>query len=163
MQLNNPIFINQTDADVRYTRAGNYYLKLARTGDQTINAGSDAVIQFSRVTDPNNWYNTGTYRITPTISGNYCANVMVSWKQGSVARNNQTNIQIRKGTTTIALTQAPVESGLNFSVYATAITTLNGTTGDYIDVTAYTDNTTSQNLVGEVNGSWTKMEMFKLN
>lgn len=84
-------------------------------------------------------------------------------EKGSVARNNQTNIQIRKGTTTIALTQAPVESGLNFSVYATAIATLNGTTGDYINVTAYTDNTTNQDLVGEVGGSWTKMEMFKLN
>ena len=88
---------------------------------------------------------------------------MASWKKGSVDRSNQTNIQIRKGTTTIALTQVPIESGLNFSVYACAVATLNGTTGDYIDVTAYTSNTTNQNLVGEAGGSWTKMEFFKLN
>jgi len=181
MQLNNPIFINQTDADIRYVNTtgdtingniaingnlnalGNYYVKVARLSDQTISQDTDTVIQFSRITDPNNWYNTGTYRITPTISGNYCANLMVSWKQGSAARNIQTNVQIRKAGNTFAINQTPVESGLNFSVYACGITTLNGTTGDYIEATAYSANPTSQNLVGEAVGTWTKMEVFKLN
>jgi len=163
MQLNNPIYINQTDADIRYTKAGNYYVKVARTGDQTITQNLDTNIQFSTITDPNNWYNTGTYRVTPTISGNYCANLMVSWKQGSAARNIQTNIQLRKAGNTFAITQVPVESGLNFSVYACGITTLNGTPGDYIEATAYTSNSPNQNIIGESIGTWTKMEVFKLN
>jgi hypothetical protein len=175
MLLNNPIFINQTDADNRYVNTtgdtingninalGNYYVKVARLSDQTIPQDTDTIIQFSRITDPNNWYNTGSYRISPTISGNYCVNLMVSWKQGSAARNIQTNVQIRKAGNTFAINQTPVESGLNFSVYACGITTLNGTTGDYIEATAYSANPTSQNLVGEAVGTWTKMELFKLN
>lgn len=61
--------------------AGNYYVKLARLSDQTITAGADAIIQFSGVADPNNWYNSSTYRTTPTVAGNYCINVMASWKK----------------------------------------------------------------------------------
>ena len=141
---------------------GNYYVKLARLTNQTITAGTDTGIQFSSVTDPNSWYNASTYRITPTVSGNYYTSVMATWEKGSVARNNQTNIQIRKNNTTIAINQVPVESGLNFSVYACAIANLNGSS-DYIDATAYTSNTTSQNIVGTADGAWTKLELFKLN
>jgi hypothetical protein len=142
---------------------GNYYVKVARLSDQTILQNADTIIQFSGISDPNNWYNSGTYRITPTIAGNYCVNLMASWKQGSAARNIQTNIQIRKAGNAFAISQVPVESGLNFSVYACGIVTLNGTTGDYVEATAYSANPTSQNLVGEVGGAWTKMELFKLN
>jgi len=239
MQLNNPIFINQTDADIRYVNttgdtingniaingnlnagnsilgivnnelkrvtnpqlnvttitannlvyntgsqnisgsltvnngsltvngnlnsAGNYYVKVARLSDQTIPQNLDTNIEFSTITDPNNWYNPSTYRITPTISGNYCANLMVSWKQGSAPRTIQTNIQLRKAGNVFAITQVPVESGLNFSVYACGITTLNGTASDYIEATAYTSNSPNQNIVGEAVGAWTKMEVFKLN
>jgi hypothetical protein len=47
MILNNPIYINQTDADVRYTKAGNYYVKVARTGDQTISQDTDTINQLA--------------------------------------------------------------------------------------------------------------------
>jgi len=140
---------------------GNYYVKVARLSNQTIPQNIDTGIQFSSVTDPNSWYNASTYRITPTVAGNYYVSLMATWEKGSVVRNNQTNIQIRKNGNTFAITQVPVESGLNFSVYACGIATLNGSS-DYIDATAYTANTTSQNLYA-LDGSWTKMELFKLN
>jgi hypothetical protein len=191
MQLNNPIFINQTDADIRYVNtngdtingvltvtgnlnvrsnltvtgnlnsAGNYYVEVARTTNQTILNGTDTGIQFSSVTDPNNWYNGSTYRITPTVSGNYVTNLMVSWQKGTV-NNNQTNIQIRKNNNTIAINKSVIVTGDDFTSYATAITTLNGSS-DYIDATAYTANPTSQVINGTADGAWTKMEVFKLN
>lgn len=141
---------------------GNYYVKLARFSDQTVTQGADAVIQFSGVADPNNWYNSGTYRTTPTVAGNYAINLAVVWRKGVIAPTDQTNIQIRKGVTTIALAQEPVHSGMNITQNAFAIASLNGTT-DYIDTTAYTANTTSQNMIGTADGAWTKMEIFKLN
>ena len=142
--------------------AGNYYVKVARLADQTIAQGADAVIQFSGVADPNNWYNSGTYRTTPTVAGNYAINVAAVWRPGTIPPTNQVNIQIRKGVTTIALVQEPVHSGMNITQNAFAIASLNGSS-DYIDVTAYTSNTTSQNLIGTADGAWTKMELFKLN
>jgi hypothetical protein len=174
MQLNNPIFINQTDADNRYVNTtgdtingninslGNYYVKVARLTDQTILNATDTVIQFSRITDPNSWYNTGTYRITPTVSGNYYVSAMVNWVKGTIAPTDQNNIQIRKNGATFSINLMPVNSGMDFTASLFGITTLNGSS-DYIDVTAYTSNPTSQDINGTADGSWTKMELFKLN
>ena len=140
---------------------GNYYVKVARLSNQTILNGTDTGIQFSSVTDPNNWYNASTYRITPTVSGNYVTNLMVSWQKGTV-NNNQTNIQIRKNNNTIAINKSVIVTGDDFTSFATAITSLNGSS-DYIDATAYTANPTSQVINGTADGAWTKLELFKLN
>jgi len=141
---------------------GNYYVKLARLTDQTIPNGADTVIQFSGIADPNNWYNSGTYRVTPTVQGNYYVSAMVNWVKGTIAPTDQTNIQIRKNGTTFSLHQMPVNSGMDFTASLFGITTLNGSS-DYIDVTAYTSNTTNQVINGTADGAWTKLELFKLN
>ena len=141
---------------------GNYYVKVARLTDQTIPNATDTVIQFSSITDPNSWYNGSTYRTTPTVSGNYYVSVMVNWVKGTIAPTDQTNVQIRKNGTTFSIHQIPVNSGMDFTASLFGITTLNGSS-DYIDVTAYTSNPTSQDINGTADGSWTKMELFKLN
>lgn len=141
--------------------AGNYYVKLARLSNQTILNGSNTGIQFSSITDPNNWYNASTYRTTPTVSGNYIINLMVNWQKGTIT-NNQNNIQIQKNGNTIAINKSVIVTGDDNMSFATAITTLNGSS-DYIETTAYTANPTSQVINGTVDGAWTKMELFKLN
>ena len=140
---------------------GNYYVKVARLSNQTILNGTDTGIQFSSVTDPNNWYNASTYRTTPTVSGNYVINLMVNWQKGTI-NNNQNNIQIQRNGNTISINKSVIVTGDDNMSFATAITTLNGSS-DYIETTAYTANPTSQVINGTVDGAWTKMELFKLN
>jgi len=140
---------------------GNYYVKVARLSNQTILNGANTGIQFSSVSDPNSWYNASTYRITPTVSGNYVVNLMVNWQKGTI-NNNQNNIQIQRNGNTISINKSTIVTGDDNMSFATAIATLNGSS-DYIEATAYTANPTSQVINGTADGAWTKMELFKLN
>jgi hypothetical protein len=140
---------------------GNYYVKVARLSNQTILNGANTGIQFSSITDPNSWYNASTYRITPTVSGNYVINLMVNWQKGTI-NNNQNNIQIQRNGNTISINKSVIVTGDDNMSFATAITNLNGSS-DYIEATAYTANPTSQVINGTADGAWTKMELFKLN
>ena len=141
--------------------AGNYYVKLARTTNQTITNGTDTLIGFSAVSDPNSWYSGITNRTTPTVAGTYHVDVMVNWQAGTVV-NNQTNIQIRKNGNTFALSQVGIQTNFAYTQPACGIVTMNGTT-DYIDFTVFTGNTTNQVVNGTADGAWTKMEIFKIN
>ena len=140
--------------------AGNYYVKLARTTNQTISNSVDTLIGFSTITDPNNWYTGITTRTTPTVAGTYRVDAMLNWLAGSIT-NDQTNIQIRKNGTTFALSQVGIQTH-PYTMNACGIVTMNGTT-DYIDFTAYTSNPTSQDVKGTTDGAWTKLEIFKIN
>jgi hypothetical protein len=139
---------------------GNYYVKVARLTDQIITQGVDTLIAFSTVSDPNGWYVGITTRTTPTVAGTYHVDGMVNWYEGSIT-NVQTNIQLRKNGTTFALSQVGIHT-FAYTMNVCGIVTMNGTT-DYIDFTAYTSNPTSQNIRGTADGSWTKMEIFKIN
>jgi hypothetical protein len=139
---------------------GNYYVKLARLTNQTILNAADTLIGFSTISDPNNWYSGITTSTTPTVAGTYHVDLMVNWQAGSIT-NDQTNIQIRKNGTTFALSQVGIQT-FSYTQNACGIVTMNGTT-DYIEVTVYTSNPTSQNITGTVDGAWTKMEIFKIN
>lgn len=140
--------------------AGNYYIKLARTTDQTALNSADTLIGFSVISDPNNWYSGITTRTTPTVAGTYHVDLMVNWLEGTIT-NNQTNIQIRKNGNTFALSMVGIQT-FSYTQNACGIVTMNGTT-DYIDVTVYTSNPTSQVVRGPSDGAWTKMEIFKIN
>jgi len=141
--------------------AGNYYVKLARTSNQTITSLSDTLIGFSAISDGNNWFNSGNNRITPTVAGNYCINAMVKWEAGAATNTVQSNIQIRRNGTTAALSVCGVQTH-TYTMNVSAIVTLNGST-DYVELTAYTGNPTSQDIGGDAGGTLTKLEMFKLN
>ena len=140
--------------------AGNYYVKLARTTNQTILSNADTLIAFTASSDTNSWYSGITTRTTPNVAGTYRVDGMVNWQAGSVT-NNQTNIQLRKNGTTFAVSQVGIQT-FSYTQNACGIVTMNGTT-DYIDFTAYTGNPTSQVITGTADGAWTKMEIFKIN
>ena len=75
------------------------------------------------------------------------------WTAAAAGVNNQTNLQIRKnGTTQLAITQIPLQSASGNTVIVSRIVSFNGST-DYVDITAYTANTTSQDIQGG-NGSF---------
>jgi hypothetical protein len=140
--------------------AGNYYVKLARTTNQTVTNGIDTLIAFTATSDTNGWYSGITTRTIPTVAGTYRVDVMLNWQAGSIT-NNQTNIQLRKNGTTFALHQVGIAT-FSYSQTACGIVTMNGTS-DYIDFTAFTGNTTNQGVTGTADGAWTKMEIFKIN
>jgi hypothetical protein len=140
---------------------GNYYVKLARLTNQTITGGGDVLIGFTATSDTNGWYSGITTRTTPTVAGTYRVDVMINWAAGTVL-NNQTNIQLRKNATTFAISQVGIQTNFAYTQTVCGIITMNGTS-DYIDFTVYSGNPTSQVVTGTADGSWTKMEIFKIN
>jgi hypothetical protein len=139
---------------------GNYYVKLARTTDQTALNGTDTLLGLSVISDPNSWYSGITTRTTPTVAGTYHIDGMVNWQAGTIT-NNQTNIQLRKNGSTFAISLVGIHT-FSYTQNVCGIVTMNGTT-DYIDFTVYTGNPTSQDVRGTADGSWSKMEIFKIN
>ncbi len=105
------------------------------TTDQTIPFGSDTIIQFTDDIDPNNWWNSPSFRFRPTISGYYRVYAQIWWAAGTVGVSSQTNNQFRKNGTSFLISQAPVQSDAGNTVVLSAIVFLNGST-DYVDVTA---------------------------
>ena len=140
---------------------GNYYVKLARTTNQTVLTDGDTLIGFTATSDANGWYSGITTRTTPNVEGTYYVSAMLNWQAGASSFVNQSNIQIRKNGSTFALSIAGIQTH-TYTLNACGIVTMNGTT-DYIDFTAYTSNPTSQVVTGTADGSWTKMEIFKIN
>jgi hypothetical protein len=107
--------------------------------------------------DPNNWITSDKFQ--PTIAGYYIVQASVWWDAGSVT-NNQNNIQFRKnGTTQIVINQTQVLTGSGYAQELNTITYFNGTT-DYIELTAFTGNTTSQGINGAASGTWLEIALI---
>jgi hypothetical protein len=118
---------------------------------QTITNGSDQVVTFVDEFDPQNWWTPNKFQ--PTIAGYYNIQIAVWWDAGSVT-NNQSNIQIRQnGSTQVAIQQTQIVTGAGYGQEIDIIVYFNGTT-DYIEVTAFTGNPTSQNINGASSGTW---------
>lgn len=137
--------------------------------DQSLSYNADHVIGLSAVSDLNSWWDATNYRFKPTVAGYYYVSAMVNWKQGTTTTaGSQLNIQIRKGGGTgsgygtVAICQNEINTTMTFTQRATAIVYLNGTS-DYIDLTGYTNNSTSQTITGSTDYAWTKLEAYKIN
>jgi hypothetical protein len=118
---------------------------------QTITNGSDQVVTFVDEFDPQNWWTPNKFQ--PTITGYYNLQVAVWWFPASTA-SGQSNIQLRQnGSTQVAIQQTQLLTGDGYGQEIDIITYFNGTT-DYIEVTSYTSNPTSQNIHGESSGTW---------
>ena len=141
--------------------AGNYYVKIARTSNQTIPTGVDTLIGFTTMSDPNGWYAGITTRTTPTVAGTYHVQAMLNWQAGATTNANQSNIQLRKNGSTFAISIVGIQT-FQYSQFICGIVTMNGST-DYIDFTAYTSNATSQAVTGDASGLYTKVEIHKIN
>ena len=99
------------------------------------------------------------FRSQPTIAGYYSIQVSVWWNAG-VITNNQTNIQLRKnGSTQIVISQSPITTNIGNTNEINTIAYFNGTT-DYVEVTAYTGNTTSQDISGAASGTFFTASLY---
>jgi hypothetical protein len=118
---------------------------------QTVTSGSDAVVTFIDDFDPQGWFASNKFQ--PTIAGYYNIDVSVWWNAGAVT-NNQTNIQlIKNGTTQLTIDQAQILTGSGYGQTLSTIVYFNGTS-DYVEVTAFTGNTTSQDINGAGSGTY---------
>ncbi len=132
--------------------AGDYVVRATKQGGaQTVTNGADAVVTFGDDFDPQGWFASNKFQ--PTIAGYYTLYAQVWWDAGAVT-NNQNNIQFRKnGSTQLAITQDQIVTGSGYTQSLSTVAYFNGTT-DYIEVTAYTGNTTSQNINSAGSGTY---------
>jgi hypothetical protein len=128
-----------------------YIVQASLPNNQTITQNTDTRVQYTDDLDPNNWW-TSSNTFNPTRSGYYLCTANVWWAAGSIT-SNQTNIQIRKNGAGAGIVQHPITIDSGNSMGITKIFQMNGST-DYIDVTAYTGNPTSQTIQSAGGGSW---------
>jgi hypothetical protein len=119
--------------------------------NQSIPTDTDTVIQFVDDIDPNNWYDSGNYRFTPTIAGYYSISAGV-WLSAPNVTTNQLNFQGRKNGNQFVIVQSPLPNDVGQSLTFTRMIYMNGS-GDYLDFTVY------QGAGGDVdinggNGTW---------
>jgi len=133
------------------------YVCIARLStDQTIANNTDVLVNFIDQDDPQGWWDPTSKQFTPNVAGYYEINFAGWWDTASTS-TGQNNIQMRKNGNTVGISQDPLNStaGSGQSQILSKAVYLNGST-DYIDFTAYTNNTTSQVLkYGTVGGSGT--------
>ena len=126
-------------------------------------SNSDSAVQFNAISDPNGWWKTSgspAYRFQPTRSGVYVITFSVLW--GTGGGSGQMNTQISKSGNQVLLTQSAVNTVINLTHSNTAIVSLNGST-DYIQVTCYTDSTTTQIVNGNGGKTTTIFNAYLLN
>jgi len=145
-------FTGSKGADGGQLTAGSYVVRAVKNGSaQTVSNGSDATVTLIDDFDPNNWF--ASNRFQPTVAGYYSLDASVWWDAGAVT-NNQTNIQFKKnGTTQLVIDQTQIVTGSGYGQSLSTIAYLNGST-DYVELTAYTGNTTSQNINGSASGTY---------
>lgn len=131
-----------------------YVVQGKLSANQSISANTDVIIQFVDDFDPQNWWNSSTYQLTPTIAGYY--NIFVGvWLDNPGVTNNQANIQVRKNGNSFVIVQNPLNNVTGQAFEASKIVYLNGTT-DYIEFTIFQGSTGSVNILqGTANGSGT--------
>jgi hypothetical protein len=108
-----------------------YFAQGILSADQSINPGSQEIIQFIDQYDPQGWYDSGTYQFLPNVEGYYTVSLGVLF-DNPVDNTFQVNAFIKvNGSIEMALEQpSPRYSGV--SLFGTKIVYLNGST-DYVD------------------------------
>ena len=139
--------------------AGDYVVRASKNGTgQTIPNGTDTVVTLVDDFDPQGWWASNKFQ--PTVAGYYSMTAQIWWGAGTIT-NNQTNLQLRKnGSFQLAIAQTPVNSSTvgEFLTIST-IAYFNGST-DYVEVTAYTANPTSQDINGSAAGTWFSAALY---
>jgi hypothetical protein len=137
------------------TVVGSYFAQGKLSANQLIATGSDVVIQFADDIDPQSWWNTSTYRFTPTVAGYYNVSLGVWFENMAASSSAQVNAQARKNGNSFMIIQQPCNVGTGISLTGTKIAFLNGST-DYLDFTAFNGASVSKNIQqGTVAGSGT--------
>jgi hypothetical protein len=132
------------------------------SSNQTFATGSDVTIAFVDYVDPNGWLTSNQFK--PTIAGYYSVSFGV-WLQNPGVASNQVNVQMRKNTDAMIISQQPLNNGTGISLGGSRIVQMNGTT-DYLDWTVFQgtvgSGTTGTLLQGSANGSGTWFSAFLL-
>ncbi len=127
------------------TVVGSYFAQGKLSANQLIATGSDVVIQFADDYDPQSWWNTSTYRFTPTVAGYYNVSLGVWFENMAASSSVQVNTQARKNGNSFMIIQQPCNVGTGISLTGTKIAFLNGST-DYLDFTAFNGASVSKNI-----------------
>lgn len=137
---------------------GDYVVRASKQdGTQTISNGTDTVVTFADDFDPQGWFSSNKFQ--PTVAGYYSISTSVWWEAGTDS-TQQNNIQLRKnGTTQLAISQFPVNLNTGRAMTISTIVYFNGST-DYIEVTAYTGNPTSQNIASSGSGTYLTASLY---
>jgi hypothetical protein len=139
--------------------ANTYVCQGKLLSDQVTVSGADTIIQFSDDFDPNNWWDAGTYRFTPTVSGYYSISGG-AWLENPGTTAGQGNLQARKNGSTFAIVQLPLNSTTGISFTFNKIVYFNGST-DFMDLTFYQNSGTNKNILyGTASGSGTWFSAF---
>jgi hypothetical protein len=116
------------------------------TTNQTISS-SDVTINFTSISDPQDWFNDTTHVFQPNIAGYYNISYSVLWGTGTVSGAQQMNTQIHlNGSTQIYISQSVVNTSVNFTQSGSVVVYLNGTT-DYITITGYSSSTSGSQII----------------
>lgn len=138
--------------------AGSYVMRAVGSGvPQTIPNGVDTIVGLIDDFDPNGWFTSNKFQ--PDYPGYYTLSAAVLWAPGATT-TNQTNIQLRKnGGFQLIIDQAEIQTGANYSQTFTTLAYFNGTT-DYVELTAYTGNPTSQNIEAIAAGTYLTAALY---
>ena len=136
------------------------YTNCGLTGPVNVLTNGTEIIGFTAKLDPNNWWNPGTKKWTPTIAGYYYATLQVRWDIGTLG--NQINIQILQNTNTVAIAQDLLPTNTGLTQTTSAIIYMNGIS-DYLEFSGFTSSTSGEFIFGEPMGNWTFFNAFKIN
>lgn len=122
-------------------------------------SGSDLVVEWTPVSDPNGWYGSGTKRVTPTVDGWYHVYYQAKFDPTTTGAGNQWNIQIVKnGNNTVAIAQNETIDHIGRTLATQALVYFNGST-DYITAQVYSSTATGLATAP----GWSRLELFRLN
>jgi hypothetical protein len=131
---------NSTSGGSGGVTASQFLVKGTLSGNQSLNNGTDTVINFdTKQFDPQNWFNTTSHTVTPTIAGYYKVTYSAWFTQGTSSAGAQYNIQIHKSSTsggTTVIAQQPIIGNNAQSLTVSDTVYLNGSS-DYLAFTAY--------------------------
>jgi hypothetical protein len=136
------------------------YTNCGLNASVNVTTNGTVIIGFTAKLDPNGWWNSGTKKWSPTISGYYYVALQVRWDVGTLG--NQINIQILKNTNTVAIAQDLLPTNTGLTQTTNAILYMNGTT-DYLEFSGFTSSTTGEFIFGEPMGNWTFFNVFRIN
>ena len=105
--------------------------------NQPIPTGSDQLVDFTSVTDPQGWFVNDGSSFQPTIAGYYNISYSVLWSPADSGGSGQINTQIHlNGGNQVYINQSMINDNDPQTHSGNIIVYLNGA-GDYIRVTAY--------------------------
>ena len=155
------VYYNTTTKALSYDSASRFVQGIL-AGDQSIPNNSDTGIAFVDQYDTNGWWDPTTRKFTPTIAGYYNLS-LGAWLADPGTTTGQTNIQILVNSSSIALSQSPLNNGQGQGLFISKIAYLNGST-DYAHFTIYQSSGGSKNVQqGTASGSGTWFNAILLN